>query len=115
MDVSSLQAFSVEAVAAVAVGLLFMILVLVFLEKVMPFSLKTAISGKRNDAVSVILFSVLLGLTIIISSSLRPEAAAATAPAASASASAGAAPLRSSGVPAVSAAPRRNPPPSRSR
>jgi uncharacterized membrane protein YjfL (UPF0719 family) len=109
MDLSSLPASAVEVLIAVATGLLLLVPVPLFLEKVLPFSLKTAISGKRNDAVSVILFSILLGLSIIIYASLRPEAHASTPVASSApasSSSAGALPL-----PARSVVPRRTTPP----
>ena len=88
-DLAALRALSVDALLAVALGLLLLIAALGLLGKVMPFSLQTAISKQRNDAVSVILFSVLLGLGIILSSTLRPAADdAAGEPGASASASA---------------------------
>lgn len=87
MELFSLHAFSVETLLIVAIGLVLMILVLAFLGKVMPFSMKTAISEKRNDAVSVILFSVLLGLCIIVSSVFtREQEGKGEGPASSASA-----------------------------
>ncbi len=72
-DLAALRALSVDALLAVALGLLLLVAALGLLGKVMPFSLETAISKQRNDAVSVILFSVLLGLGIILSSTLRPS------------------------------------------
>lgn len=96
MDVSFLQgllrALSVDTVLTVALGLLIMVIVLGALGKVLPFSLKSAISEKRNDAVSVILFSILLGLGIILSSAIKPEVSGEGAASASGSAAASAAP-----------------------
>lgn len=67
MDLFSLRTPLVEMSLAVFLGLGLMVVGLIILGKLMPFSMKEAISKKRNDAVSVILFSVLLGLGIIIS------------------------------------------------
>ena len=84
-DVASLRALSVNSLLAVAIGLLLLVVALALLGKVLPFSLKTAISAQRNDAVSVLIFSVLLGLGIIVSATLHPgpdEAPTAVDPAA---------------------------------
>ena len=101
VDLASFRALSVEALLAVAIGLLLLVSALGLLGKVLPFSLRTAISGQRNDAVSVLIFSVLLGLGIIVSATLStPEHDPAVG------ASSPAAPARS-GAPAPAATTRR--------
>ncbi|MCU0656930.1 MAG: DUF350 domain-containing protein [Polyangiaceae bacterium] len=112
MDLLTLRALSLSTVSAVVIGLALMILALTFLGKVLPFSIKSAIGEKRNDAVSIILFSVLLGLAIILSSTFQSEAAEGPSAAASASAMASvtpASPVRSAPAraPIPSAAPRK--------
>ncbi|MCS6899489.1 MAG: DUF350 domain-containing protein [Myxococcales bacterium] len=95
MDLSSLQASGIEMLLAVALGLLLLVPVPLLLEKILPFSLKTAIRGKRNNAVSVILFSILLGLSMIIHASLQAEAGPVVTPAAASSAGGAPPPARS--------------------
>jgi hypothetical protein len=93
MSLDSLAAFG-QPLLLVAVGLVIMVAVLGLLGKALPFSMKAAISEKRNDAVSIIIFSVLVGLGIILSASMRSEAEPE-----------GATPVGSASAPAASSAP----------
>jgi putative membrane protein len=71
MTLAGLRAATFDAVLTTAIGLLLFVLAWWALDKAAPFSLKTALGARKNSAVAIILFSVLLGLGIIVSAAVQ--------------------------------------------
>lgn len=68
---AEMRNLSLGTLASVGVGLLLMVVTLGLFQLVLPFSMKKAISGEHNRAVSIILCSILIGLGIILTATVQ--------------------------------------------
>jgi uncharacterized membrane protein YjfL (UPF0719 family) len=59
-----------EVVVTAATGIMMFLLVVLFLERVTPFSIIRSIGLQMNPAVAVIVLSVIVGLAIILSATI---------------------------------------------
>ena len=66
-----LYGFVLTALVEIGVGFVLFMLMWLLLDKLLPFSLRAALQEKRNPAVAIILFSILLGLAIILTSASK--------------------------------------------
>lgn len=73
MQIDVVRHAVVESGLTTMLGLLLFVVVYVLLEKLSPISLRRELVERRNPAVAVVLFSVLVGLGIIVTAALRPS------------------------------------------
>ncbi len=63
-----------HAAVTASVGVVMFLLVMFFLESVVPFSIVDSIGIKKNAAVAIIVLSVLIGLGIILAATITQGA-----------------------------------------